>query len=450
MIPLTPGSNIYFIGICGTGMSNLARYFHAQGFHVTGSDAALGFYTAELLEEAGIGLYEGFDPSRISRVQPDAVIYSAAFSEDTNEELARTVHLAVPAASYPEVLGFISRQLPTICIAGTHGKTTTSYMTLLGLQYLGVAAAPLIGAPFPILEKSPAAAVIEACEYRWHFLRYRPAVSVITSLDYDHVDCYPTRESYREAFESFAQLTTGELILHGEAALDTASYTCRVTRYGRDQIEPFGTLRRFLPWGLTAKPGVPGMHIAEDALAALQAVRAWWLHVHQQELDLLQLQGVLDAICSYRGTSRRFEQLGEFGGVLFIDDYAHHPAEINALLEGIREAYPARRLVVDFVPHTVSRTRAFLDQFVQALSRADVLILQEIYLSQREMDSTDPLSSRDLADRIPGARYCRDGQEAFQVINGLLQEGDLCITMGAGDNRDVGRALAAARKGERA
>ncbi len=451
MLPETGNGNIYFVGICGTGMSSLAVHLASQGHQVEGSDDHAGYYTADFLLNAGIRVHEGFSPHRFDVQQPVIIIYSAAFDPHTHCELISGKEKLIPCLSYPQALGILSRTVSSICVSGTHGKTTTSIMILMGLRELGIPAAPLIGSPFPGPASACDVLVIEACEYRKHFLLYSPDVAVITSVDHDHVDCYPGIDDCRDAFTEFAAGAEGALVIHSDAGIPLPS-SVRILEYSSEKdirysVHPTGRSddegnREYLfsPWKLTASVKVPGGHIAEDALAAMAAVSAWF-ELQGRTFSRQDAETALRGISSYQGAPRRFEHIGEASGVLFYDDYAHHPKEIEAVLKGVRQQWPDRRLVVDFVPHTLSRTKFFLHEFASALSAADAVILQEIYASQREHADIGEISSADLAALIQGAFQFPDYSGSFDFLKGFLQSGDLFITMGAGDNRQLGADL---------
>jgi len=445
-------SRIYCVGICGTGLSALALFLAGRGHTVTGSDDRTDYYPWRSLQEAGITVEEGFHRRFGSRADADLLLYSAAYDPRIHPQLLSAQKAGVPLLSYPEALSRLSGCFHNICVAGTHGKTTTAMMIYLGLQQAGIEASPLFGVPAPQSRASYPVLVIEACEYREHFLMYYPEYAVITSVDYDHVDVYPDRFSYRKAFQSFAANTQKTLVVSGEDAdipLDVASslmtygaaegFAYRAVKSGTGSGEPQRYM--FLPWELESTFFVPGDHIASDALAALLAVYAFLTNARGKEPEKNELAHILKGISSYRGALRRSEVMGTAAGILFMDDYAHHPAEIRAMFQGLRQRYPDKRIVADFIPHTVSRTRSFFSEFTQSLSLADVLCIQEIYPSQREQHAGDPLSSAELAACIPGARFFSSYQSAYEFLLRSLQSNDLFITMGAGDNRFLGVRL---------
>ncbi len=446
------GKRIYCVGICGTGMSSLAVHLASLGAQVEGSDNSAGYYTAEFLAEHSIPVHAGCSRHRLLNASPDLVLYSAAYDPNSHEELRAAQEHGVPCISYPDMLSVLSRHTSSICVAGSHGKTTTSVMVLRGLDALGVSAAALIGTSFRGGTPPYDVLVIEACEYRRHFLKYHPDIAVITSLDHDHVDCYPTMRECTEAFQAFAYRASSALVLGRTADVQHPQgitvIPCGLGGQQEYRAEPMSEKYTLHPWGLAGAFLVPGDHIAEDALAAMAAVTSW-CRKQGRVLGNGEIQKLFDAVRSYPGARRRFESVGEASGVLVYDDYAHHPREIEAVISGIRDRWPHRRLVVDFVPHTFSRTAFFLDDFAQALSLADEVILQDIYPSQREQGHGAEADSGDIAALVPGSRWFRDYDSSFRYLAGSLKSGDFFITMGAGENRNLSfRVLDALRHRE--
>lgn len=442
-------ARVYCIGICGTGLSNLALFLHAQGCKVSGSDRSMDFYTRGELAAAGIPVYEGIAPTGIDAAI-DRIIYSPAYAPDVHPELRQAAAYGIPAYTYPEALAELSREYPSLFIAGSHGKTTSAIMAARGLIASGIRAAALTGTVSGIpYTRNTEALVIEACEYRRHFLHYDVRTALVTSLDYDHVDCYPDREKYREAFSEFCRNVTDTLVIHQDAyaRIGPAKAECLIyggsSDYAAVPVDRETGCYRLDPWGMTCTFTVPGDHIAENGLGALLACDAWMRSCRERGLTGEELQAAAGAIASYPGAVGRCEHIGESGGVLFFDDYAHHPREIEATLSGLRQRHPQRRLVVDFVPHSVSRTQAFLEEFARALSLADAVCVQEIFQPGREALAEKGPTGADLAHLVEGSYFFHDYESAQDFLEGFLKPGDLFITMGAGSNRDLSISLAA-------
>jgi len=510
--------NMFFVGICGTGMSNLAIVLKLFGHTASGSDVSTDFYTADDLSQYDIPIYPGMDPSRIT-ASVDMLIYSAAYStvdadppggnqpsclRTEHPEIQKAISLGIPVLSYSEMAAQLSGKFTTICIAGTHGKTTTSLMTAAMLHELGIPAAVLAGtsvnhhrflgkfglspqqdgsgrmksAESPVL-------ILESCEYRKHFLLYEPDILVLTAVDYDHVDYYSAENDYIAAFAERIDRTDPEVPVifspddkgsaeavqlsgrkYGFIQYGKASGSSRFSRHRRDENSVFPQERitpdeslKALDYSIAySSPGktrsreyfyldkkkvflsVPGEAMEYDAAAAYAACLT--LADQRQIPAEAAAQAAVRGAESYKGSRRRFECIGSASGVLFYDDYAHHPAEITAVLQSFRLKYPGKRIIVDFIPHTISRTKHFLSQFAGALKNgADSICIQEIYASVREKHIEGSFSSRVLAEMMPGSHFFPDLKSAEAFLAGCLRSGDLFITLGAGDNRVISEHL---------
>jgi UDP-N-acetylmuramate--alanine ligase len=477
---------VYFIGIKGTGMCALAELFHKEGVLVSGSDREEKFYTDAILEEEGIPYYESFDPSHIEQdPPPDLVVYSAAYSFDTNPEMAEARRRGIEILKYPDALGAYSALFDSSGIAGVHGKTTTTAMAGAMIRGAGLPARVLAGSAVgafggrSTLSLGGKYFVAETCEYRRHFLAFRPRRIVLTSVEWDHQDYYPSRESIRDAFLDYCRLLPpgGELIYCADdpGACETAGM---LKSEGRDL--------RFVPYGFGAEgdwriesyevkderlvlriqgfPGeftlkVPGRHSCLNAAAALALTSS----LVQKEFgasaagkggripawNAERREGVRRALEEFSGSRRRTEILGEAGGILFVDDYGHHPTAIKTTLAGLKEFYPRRRLIVSFMSHTYTRTASLLDEFAASFDHADLLALHRIYASAREeyRGGVTGLSLFEKArDRLrdEGGRrvfYTEEPEDASETLIKTLRPGDLFITLGAGDNWKLGRKL---------
>lgn len=443
--------SVHFVGIKGTGMSAVAQILKANGVVVTGSDVDAVFPTDAGLRSAGIVPHRGFAPENIG--SPDVVVSSAAYG-DEHPEVVEARRRGIPVLPYPRFLGEMMRGKRGIAVAGTHGKTTTTAIIAHVLHHAGLDPQAVIGVGHAYAGRGDIL-VAESCEYRRHFLNYPAEVAVITNVELDHPDYFRDIADYEAAFSEFASLlpSDGLLIVCGddERAMRLPTAARRVT-YGhgadndyRLQLMPPGTggppgvayrvFERGRDLGVF-ELGVPGSHNALNSLAAVAVAREFGV----------DLTTVKAALAGFRGVKRRFEYIGKFNGALVYDDYAHHPTAITATVQAFREALPGRRLWVAFQPHTFSRTRALLGEFAAALATADRVVLAEIYASARERSNPGtPVSSRDIAERIPG-----DGKVVFLpglteiegYLRGRLGPADVLVTMGAGDIYEVGYALA--------
>jgi UDP-N-acetylmuramate--alanine ligase len=303
--------------------------------------------------------------------------------------------------------------------------------------------------------------VAETCEYRRHFLSFHPRRIILTSVESDHQDYYPTYESIRNAFIEYTKLLPlgGELIYCADDP--GASEVAESVNKGRVRLIPYGLNARgdfkivSLQTGeertalrVAGFPGelrlrLPGRHIALDAVAALALTDSLVKAEYGGWADERR-ESVRKALEEFRGSRRRQEIIGEAGGILFMDDYGHHPTAIRTTLEGLREFYPRRRIILSFMSHTYTRTAALLDQFAACFEKADQVVLHKIYGSARE-SYQGGVSGHTLFEKTKalraGVHYVEEPMDAVEVLKGILKPGDLFLTMGAGDNWKLGDAL---------
>jgi len=475
--PLPPslvGFPVYCVGIKGTGMAALAELLTARGAIVTGSDVPEEFYTDRLLRKAGIRVLPGFDGSRIHGGMP-IVIYSSAYSPDSNPELGRAVELGIPSYTYPQNLGAVTRLSPSAAVAGVHGKTTTTALAGVVSQALGLRATVLAGSAVSsfgdssILSLGTDWFVAETCEYRRHFLSFSPSRILLTSVEPDHLDYFTGYDDILSAFLEFIRLLPngGTLVycaddpgareaagrIRGEGLPvsfvpygETAEGPYRITRVEEGEGRTRFRIARFeiVPAGDGwFEIRIPGRFSVLNATGALALI----LGIAEQEcgmpLGTRELLRITQGIAAFRGSRRRAEILGEAGGILFMDDYGHHPTAVRKTIAGIRRFYPSRRIVVDFMSHTYSRTQALLSDFASAFPDADEVILHKIYASAREREGTvtGEVLYRATARWHPKVRDDREVMDSFPYLAGSLRPGDLFLTMGAGNNWTLGRAL---------
>jgi UDP-N-acetylmuramate--alanine ligase len=461
------GAKIYFIGIKGTGMCALAELLHNSGMAVSGSDCNEVFYTDAILKELGIPFHESFEPEHIEPGM-DLVIHSAAYAAETNREIAETLKRGIPILKYTDALGSYSALFDSSGIAGVHGKTTTTAMIGTLFRGAGLPARVLVGSAVSgfggrsTLTLGNKYFAAETCEYRRHFMSFHPQRIILTSVENDHQDFYPTYESIRDAFLDYIRLLPkgGELVYCADdpgaseivAVIAGEGRGIRLVPYGFSAPGDFG-IRSFtvkderVAITLEGFPGelrlrVPGRHNALNAAAALaltdSLVRA------EGGWDDRRRAGVRDALESFRGSRRRSEIIGEAGGILFMDDYGHHPSAIKTTLEGLREFYPRRRVVLSFMSHTYTRTAALLHRFAASFKAADLVVLHKIYSSARE-EYRGGVDGKTLFEKARALHdliyYVEEPLDAVPLIQGILKSGDLFITMGAGDNWKLGKAL---------
>lgn len=473
VLPELRGLRAHFVGVKGTGMCALAELFVAAGARVSGSDVAERFYTDAILESLGIAAAP-FDADNVG-ASVDLVVHSAAYRPDAHPELLRAAARGVPVLNYPEALGAYSANMDSSGIAGVHGKTTTTAMAGAVAKGLSLAATALAGSAVSSFggrctwRGGDRFFIAETCEYRRHFMHFSPRRIVLTSVESDHQDYYPDYASILSAFVDYIdRLPTKGLLIYcaddpgaaEAAALATGRRPdLRLIPYGFKASGPYAIRsyevrdeRARFTLGLSDRAfelRVPGRHLALNAAAALALCFAL-----ADEAGLAggeaRLEAARAALEAFAGTKRRSEIVGEARGILFMDDYAHHPAAIKATLAGLREFYPDRRLVVDFMSHTYSRTSALFDDFAGAFGDAKLLYCNKIYASAREAPMPG-IDGRSLCDAIRkhgvDARYVHEPLEAAEAVAKELRPGDLFITMGAGDNWILGAELYAKMKG---
>ena len=446
--------HIYFVGIGGISMSGLAEVLFEEGFTVSGSDRQESALT-KALEAKGIQIFYGQRKSNITK-DIDCAVFTSAIHPDNPEYIA-IKELQIPSLSRAELLGQMMRNYQTpIAISGTHGKTTTTSMVSEILLKAELDPTLSIGGILKSINGNIRVGhsgyfVTEACEYTNSFLSFYPKIGVILNIEADHLDFFKDLADIRSSFHRFAALlpSDGALIINGDIpALSeiTDGLSCRIVTFGHTDAsdyyptdivfdhmgcpsftlhDPSGILR-------TVTLGVPGEHNVYNALAALAL----------SDLLSVEKQTACSALSSFHGTDRRFEYKGTIGGITIIDDYAHHPTEITATLQAASN-YPHKSVWCVFQPHTYSRTKAFMNDFAKALSHADKVVLADIYAS-RETDTLG-ISSRDLQkELIKMGCECYYFPSFDEIENFLLQNcinGDLLITMGAGDVLKIGENL---------
>ncbi|MGA2973986.1 MAG: UDP-N-acetylmuramate--L-alanine ligase [Spirochaetia bacterium] len=461
------GFRVHLVGIKGTGMAALAEVLLARGARLTGSDTAEKFYTDAVLQRLSIGYREGFDAENLP---PDTqlVIHSAAYRKEENPELLAAAQQGIATAIYPEALGMLSATSDSSGISGVHGKSTTTALCGAILKEWGFPATVIVGAEVPVfggrstLVQGDRYLVAETCELRRHFLYFHPARIVITSIEPDHLDYYRDLEDMLTAFTEYGtRLPRGGTVIYcrDDAGARDAAMRIQARRddlvmipYGREAEGEYRIVREELGKGrtdFTLAAGetcfslkVPGDHTVLNAAAAIALCSQIWKQ--ERGNDDVDMQGIARALSSFTGCRRRSEIVGEAGGILIMDDYAHHPTAIRKTLEGIRHFHPDRRLIVDFMSHTYSRTKALLPEFGQCFGFADRVLINKIYASAREKNEGG-ITGRDLYREVSlhhsRVTYIEEPMDAVPLLVSELKPGDLFLTMGAGDNWKIGQEL---------
>jgi UDP-N-acetylmuramate--alanine ligase len=457
-----PLERAHLIGIGGAGMSGIARILLDRGFAVSGSDAKES-PALIMLRAQGARVAVGQSATNLDLFGdrgPTSVVVSTAIKPD-NPELVAAKARGLPVVHRSAALAALMAGHRVACIAGTHGKTSTTSMLTVALQHCRLDPSFAIGGD---LNESGANAhhgdggifVAEADESDGSFLAFAPSVAVVTTVEPDHLDFHGTAEAYTAVFESFVdKIEPGGLLIAGvddpgAAALAEHAEACgvRVRRYGRTATGLDVTLLDYRPaedgsvarialhgTEIDLRVAVPGEHMAANAVAALLA---------GLELDA-PLEGMIEGIASFGGVRRRFEFKGRSGDVRVYDDYAHHPSEVTAQLRAVRPAAGSGRLVVVFQPHLYSRTRLFAAEFAKALSLADEVVLLDVYGAREQPEPG--VTSALIADAIslPAERVHLEPsfEKVPPLVAGLVGPGDLVLTMGAGDVTMLGPELIA-------
>ena len=435
-------------------MSGLAEILLQEGFAVSGSDAHESELTARL-QSKGATIFIGQRAANIPE-KTEVVVYTAAIHPD-NPEFAEAVRRQIPILTRAELLGEMMRNYhQAVAVSGTHGKTTTTSMLTEILLAAGEDPTISVGGMLDSIGGNiriggPELFVTEACEYTNSFLSFFPTIEIILNVEADHLDFFKDLDDIRHSFRLFAEKLpeSGLLIINGEIAyLEelTKDLPCRIVTFGDSENSTYRAEN--IVYDQYARPsydlivngkkedhislGVTGRHNVWNFLAAIGAAR---------ELGI-PMEAVKKGLAGFSGPHRRFEKKGELGGITIIDDYAHHPQEIQATLSAAAN-YPHKRLLCIFQPHTYTRTKALMDEFAQALSAADEVILADIYPA-RETDNLG-ISSQDLAEKIrergTSVHYFPSFDEIERFILQHCINGDLLITMGAGDIVKVGERL---------
>lgn len=458
--------NIYFIGLKGVGMTMLAQFLAARGNKVSGSDVSDTFMTDVVLRRAGLKIFSPFSPKNIP-TDLDLIIYSSAYNPKNNSELAyitknparfRNIRLL----SYAEALGEIFNQHEGIAVCGSHGKTTTTAWLGYVLQQAGKDPNVLVGSRVPQFKGSSLVGrsrlfVAEADEYQNKLRYFKPRGVVLNNIDYDHPDFYKTPAAYEKAFADFLRkipkkgflimnnrdaasrrirkYCRGRIISYGLATDPVADYVASAVR-AKGDAQIFKLTYRGRALG-EFKIRLGGEHNILNALAVIAAAR---------ELKVPPA-AIRKGLAAFRGTARRAEILGRYRGALIIDDYAHHPTEIKATLQGLRVRYPRKNLITIFHPHTFTRTKALFKDFVRSFADTDELIVLDIYGSARETQGG--VTSAQLVAAIkeydqgtrpaaasrhqPSVRHIPTLAAAANYLRRRLKSQDVLILMGAGD-----------------
>ncbi len=455
---MAEGSKVaHFVGVGGSGMQALASVLSDRGWIITGSD--LQSETGHELAPLATAIQVGHRPANVPS-NAQVLIYSDAIPIDNCERIYAE-HLRIPCFSYAQMLGKLTESKRTIAVAGTHGKSTVTAMTAEILVRAGLDPTVICGAMPRDTIQGPAThsaigrfggcngggalALVEACEYRENFLHLSPSVSVVLNIEPDHFDYYTTRPQLTAAFNKFVARTSsdGLMVISADCPVakslvtstdrhvatfgfaDDADWRAGNLEHARGRYR-FDLMRRDKRLARVAL-SVPGRHNVANALAAAAIARHAGVSV----------QHIVQGLAAFRGLKRRLDARWTFEGVTWIDDYAHHPAEVTATLATLRQMFPRRRICCVFQPHQASRLTALLDEFAVSLHNADRVAVAEVFRAREGVPQLGDATASDLADRL---RF--DGMDVWHehrpgtIVERLaeeLQSGDVLATLGAGD-----------------
>jgi len=439
---LVPGKHVHLVGIGGVSMRPLGIVMQDMGMVVTGSDMNASVSTDELIAK-GIAVSIGHSAENVKGA--DCIIRTAAAHND-NPEIAAARHMGIPMFERAQAWGVIMQEYENaVCIAGTHGKTTATSMMTHILMEANWDPTVMIGGYLPLLGAGHRVGggdtiILESCEYCDSFLNFAPTLAVILNVEADHLDYFKDLADVEKSFRKFAELSTNGVIANGDdphvvetlKGMDYVTFgLCAQNAVHPENISTDWRHMDVICGGelychLDLK--VIGKHNALNALAAAGA--AWMLGIPGQ--------AVAEGLKTFGGADRRMQYKGNINGADLYDDYAHHPDELRATIEAVR-TMNYQRVVIAFQPHTYTRTKALFDDFVKELSKADHLVLAEIYAARER--NTIGISSKDLQALIPGSVYCKTLQEVTEYLRSIAGPGDVILTVGAGDIFRAGEAL---------
>lgn len=447
---LSPGRKGHLIGIGGVSMSSLGEVLNGMGLVITGSDMFESDNVKDL-RKLGIDIKLGHSADNITE-DIDFIVRTAAVHDD-NPEIIRAHELCIPVFERSQAWGTVSKDYTNaLCVAGTHGKTTTTSMCTHILMAADKDPTVMIGGTLPLLNAGHRVGhgntiVMEACEYYNSFLSFHPTVAVILNVEADHLDFFKDLDDVMSSFRKFALRTpekggyvvanyddrnTMEVVKDIDRKVITFGLTDKADVYA-ENIECIGANSTFDimykgRFFTTVTLHVPGMHNIKNALAATAASICLGIRP----------TAVKYGLAGFNGAGRRFEFKGKFNGADVYDDYAHHPGELKCLLDAV-ENLNYNRTVLVFQPHTYSRTAALFEDFVEQLRRTDKLVLAEIYAARET--NTIGISSANLAARIKGAEFYPTFEELEDRLREIAQPGDIILTVGAGNVYKIGEHL---------
>ena len=403
----------HFIGIKGSGMSALAQIMKKLGYEVQGSDVEKHFFTQIELDKLGVKILP-FNKDNIK--ENLTIVRGTTFNENNNKEVKKAKELNLKIYDYPEMLGELTKKFETIAICGTHGKTTTTGIlshvlnNSIGCNYLigdGTGDAKIGNTKF----------VIEACEYQQHFLNYYPTYTIITNIDLDHVDFYHNIDEIVATFAKFVEQTKKEVIACGDDKNVRKIKSDKIIYYGLNSDNDIcATNIKLNAEGSTFDV------IIKNKLFGTFNLHIYGNHMIQNVLPIIYLSScfgltkeqIETLINSFKGVKRRFTET-VIGSNVVIDDYAHHPNEVRAMINSVRQKYPDKNLITVFQPHTFSRTKEFYKEFIEIFSKVDKAYFTEIYKSREKQEDYPDIKINIITDKIPNSEVITlEDKEVFK------------------------------------
>ena len=385
----------FFVGIKGAGMSSLAAIMHDLGYKVSGSDVDKHFFTEKSLDERNIKYY----PYNKDNIKEDMIIIKGASIKENHEEIIKARELNLEIITYEEMVGRISREFKTICICGCHGKTTTTALMSIAFDNINY----LIGDGTGYATRNNEFFALESCEYKRHFLNYLPYYTVITNIDLDHVDYYKDINDVIDAFQEFANKSVNKVIAYGEDEnIRKMQLNKEIIYFGleeKDEIHAtniiynengisFDVIANNELYGSFNLP-LYGKHQLLDALAVISVCY----------LENMDAQKVSNNLSRFHGARRRFSE-DIVGDSIIIDDYAHHPNEVSATIEAIKQKYPNKKIVCILQPHTYSRTKEFANDFVNILNKVDASYILDIHPAREKQEDYPDITSDIIINKL--------------------------------------------------
>lgn len=433
MKKLTDFNKIHFVGIGGVGMSALAKYARHHGITVTGSDAADSEIIKDLEENYQTKIFIGSDPLNIDN-DHDAVVYSPAIPE-SNQEYQEALNRELPMYSYPQMLGTLTHETFTIAVSGTNGKTTTTSMIIESMKHLGMDPTAIVGAQLQkytsnFISGSSDYLVVEACEYKNSFLSIAYDILVITNITEDHLDYFKDLEDIQKTFITFLSNKKGKGIIVCNTSLANVAPVIKHAQKLGMTIIPY---EQYFETDLSLP--IPGEHNKQNFAAALGVIEALGQSIEEVRTYLGR---------EFKGAKRRMEFVGmtESGSVI-LDDYAHNPEGLEFLIEGMREFYPNKKIIMLFEPHLYSRTRDFKESFGNVLSRVDILYLFPTYRArEQQIHEEDFLLEQYINTDTVELITVKDSLSFVNEFKAKNYTNDyIIISAGAGDIWKVGKLL---------